>query len=100
MLDSLREGSRRSSESQKSPNVREKPLERTEQCQKCETGSKVRGERTDRNKPFKKNYKPSSPTKSTVWQGESFWALLAFLKTKDKVTNAAREKYGSFKGAK
>lgn len=26
--------------------------------------------------------------------------MLAFLKTKDKATNAAREKYGSFKGAK
>lgn len=46
MLDSLGEGPCRSSESRKSPNVREKPLEGTEQCQKCETGSKVR-ERED-----------------------------------------------------
>lgn len=49
--------------SQKSPNVREKPSERTEQCQTCETGSKIRGERTDRNKPFKKELRALEPNK-------------------------------------
>lgn len=27
------------------------------------------------------------------------WAVLTFLKTKDKLTNASRDKHGSFKGA-
>lgn len=60
----------------------------------------MRGKRglTDTNL-LKEITSPSSPHEtSTVWQGEAMWAVLTFLKTRDKITNASRDKHGSFKG--
>lgn len=81
--------------------MREKVLQRTERCQKYKTGSKVRGgEETDRKKFFSKGIASSQAQQSQQRDKAGVsQQMLAFLKTKDKVTNAARENYGSFKGA-
>lgn len=77
-------------------------MPRPEQCQKCEPGSKVRGERrlTEKKNLLKGITSPQAQQSQRSGKAGASQQMLAFLKTKDKATNAAREKYGSFQEAK